>query len=115
MNMAKLCGKKMISARDLTDRYDINFENFFKMMQQSGPYYPTELKCVPNVDFATPVTKSVGTGKHLSNGNELRFAVDKNENPFCKELMFSEEGAQKVLKFYYSIMAGQIKNLFQSR
>ena len=95
MNMDKLCGKKMISARDLTDRYDINFENFFKMMQQSGSYYPTELKCIPNVDFATPVTKSVGTGKHLSNGNELRFAVDKDENPSVKNLCFQRKELRK--------------------
>lgn len=115
MNMAKLCGKKMISAKDLTDRFKIHFENWFKQMVMAREYCPESIRCIPNVDYATPATKTVGTGKHLSNGNELRFATDPNENPFCKELMFSEEGAQKVLKFYYGVMSDQIKGVFQSR
>lgn len=103
----RICGIQMLTAKDLSSRFDLPFDSLFDMMKNEKDMLPECLQLIPNEDYATPVTKSVPL-----QGSKIRQAVDPNENPAVKELCLSEDGTKKILTYWYVTLGNQIEDTF---
>jgi hypothetical protein len=103
----RICGQRMLTAKDLSSRFDLPFDSLFDMMDKTKAMLPESLQLIPNEDYAVPVTKSIPL-----QGTKIRQAVDPNETPFVTELCLSEDGAKKILTYWFVTLGNQIEDTF---